>query len=84
MNATLAEVSRMSNIGPTTIFHRVTKDTDFLGYEMKENYNIVGNLTSVHMDEDHWKDPRVFRPERFIDEKGQFQTDPWLIPFGLG
>lgn len=36
------------------------------------------------MDKEHWGDPEIFRPERFINEKGDFINDSWLMPFGLG
>lgn len=84
LNATLAEVLRLANIGPTTIPHRATKDTLLNGYIIKKNYTILANLMSVHQDVDHWGDPEVFRPERFIDASGQFIPDAWVIPFGSG
>ena len=84
LNATLSEVMRISNVGPTTIPHRATVDTTFMGYEIKTNYMLLPNLMSVHLDEKHWGDPEVFRPERFIDENGVFVSDPWLMPFGAG
>ncbi|XP_044593457.1 methyl farnesoate epoxidase-like isoform X1 [Cotesia glomerata] len=84
LNATLAEVLRLANIGPTTIPHRATKDTLLNGYVIKKNYTILANLMSVHQDVDHWGDPEVFRPERFIDASGQFIPDAWVIPFGSG
>lgn len=84
LNATLAEVLRLANIGPTTIPHRATTDTQLAGYKIKKNYTILANLMSVHQDKEHWGDPEVFRPDRFIDENGQFVSDPWVIPFGAG
>lgn len=36
------------------------------------------------MDEKHWGDPKEFRPERFINDRGEYVEDPWLISFGLG
>lgn len=36
------------------------------------------------MDKEHWGDPETFRPERFLDTKGNIIQDDWLIPFGLG
>jgi len=43
------------------------------------------SIYSVHMDKNHWGDPEVFRPERFLDATGTiFLKDDWLIPFGLG
>lgn len=84
LNATLAEVLRLSNIGPTTIPHRATMDTKLNGYDIKKNYTILANLMSVHQDKEHWGDPENFRPERFIDDNGLFINDSWLIPFGAG
>ncbi|XP_012346799.1 methyl farnesoate epoxidase-like isoform X2 [Apis florea] len=84
LKAVIAEVSRLANIGPTSIPHRAVKDSTLLGFEIKKNYTLLANLKSVHMDKEHWGDPEVFRPERFIDEKGDFINDSWLMPFGLG
>ncbi|XP_024893814.1 methyl farnesoate epoxidase-like [Temnothorax curvispinosus] len=84
LNATIAEVTRLANVGPTSIPHRAMTDSILLGYEIKKNYSLLANLRSVHMDEQHWGDPKVFRPERFINDEGEFVEDPWLIPFGLG
>ncbi|XP_017882731.1 methyl farnesoate epoxidase-like [Ceratina calcarata] len=84
LRAVLAEVSRLANVGPTSIPHRAIVDTDLLGYEIKRNYTLLANFKSVHMSKEHWGDPEVFRPERFIDENGKFITDSWLMPFGLG
>lgn len=84
LNATLAEVSRVANVGPTTIPHRAMVDTVLFGYEIKKNYTMLANLRSVHMDKEHWGDPQEFRPERFINDKGEFVEDTWLMPFGLG
>ncbi|XP_011056303.1 PREDICTED: probable cytochrome P450 305a1 [Acromyrmex echinatior] len=84
LNATIAEVTRLANVGPTSIPHRAMTDSTLLGYEIKKNYTLLANLRSVHMDEQHWGDPKEFRPERFINDKGEYVEDPWLIPFGLG
>ncbi|XP_070151844.1 methyl farnesoate epoxidase [Polyergus mexicanus] len=84
LNATIAEVLRLANVGPTSIPHRATTDATLLGYEIKKNYTLLANFRSVHMDEKHWGDPKEFRPERFIDDRGKYVEDPWLIPFGLG
>ena len=48
-----------------------------------KNTPYMSNIYSVHMDKDYWKDPEVFRPERFI-VGGQFRADERNIPFGIG
>lgn len=41
-------------------------------------------MWSLHHDQDHWGDPEVFRPERFINNDGVLKSDDWVMPFGLG
>lgn len=84
LNATVMEVSRLSNVGPTTIPHRSTTDTKFMGFDIKKDYVLLANLHSIHMDKAHWGDPETFRPERFLDENGNFVNDSWMMPFGAG
>lgn len=36
------------------------------------------------MDKQHWGDPEVFRPERFLDSSGNIINDSWFMPFGVG
>ncbi|KAL2721856.1 methyl farnesoate epoxidase-like [Vespula maculifrons] len=84
LQATLAEVARMGNVAATSVPHRAMNDTSLLGYNIKKNSILLANLMSVHMDENHWGDPKTFRPERFINEKGEYYDDPWLMSFGLG
>ena len=39
----------------------------------------------MHYDNDYWKNPEVFNPNRFIDENSQtFKTNERLIPFSIG
>ncbi len=45
---------------------------------------VIPNLWRVHRDPNYWTDPDVFRPERFLDQKGQFVKDTHVIPFSLG
>lgn len=42
------------------------------------------SLYSVHKDLAYWKDPEVFRPERFLDNEGKLIDHDRVIPFGLG
>ena len=45
---------------------------------------IYANIWAVMHDKFYWKDPEIFRPERFIDSDGQFRRDDRCIPFSLG
>jgi methyl farnesoate epoxidase/farnesoate epoxidase len=49
-----------------------------------QDSTIILSLWSVLSDPVHWGDPEVFRPERFLDSKGKFFKDDWMINFGIG
>lgn len=36
------------------------------------------------MEENYWKDPHKFCPERFIDRRGQLIQNSHFLPFGMG
>ncbi|CAH1107251.1 unnamed protein product [Psylliodes chrysocephalus] len=83
--AVLMELQRRVTIAPLGIAHRALRDTELYGYLIPENTIILTNLYSVHMDESFWKDPYEFRPERFLNEKGDLTVnDKHYIPFGGG
>lgn len=84
VEATIAEISRINPIAPIAIPHAALKDTKLGGYDIKKNTPILVNIWSVLHDREHWSDPEVFRPERFLDTDGKFVKDEWLIPFGVG
>jgi methyl farnesoate epoxidase/farnesoate epoxidase len=44
----------------------------------------LANLWSLFHDREHWGDPEVFRPERFLDGNKFFVKDEWMISFGAG
>ena len=38
----------------------------------------------MHNNKKLWKNPEVFNPERFLNEKGEFVKSPHVIPFSIG
>ena len=46
---------------------------------------MFANLYHIMNDPAHWKVPRSFRPDRFIDQQtGEFLHNERVIPFGIG
>ena len=45
---------------------------------------MISNNHSFLKDKDYWVDPEQFRPERFIDAKGNFVNDERVALFGFG
>ncbi|KAJ8882485.1 hypothetical protein PR048_014296 [Dryococelus australis] len=82
--AVLAEVTRINNIVPIPPPHRCMKPTKLKGYIIPEDTIIFVNLWALLHDKEHWGDPEVFRPERFLDSEGKFVKDEWYNVFGLG
>lgn len=57
----------------------------FIQSNLLQDTTLLLSIWSVHMDPEHWKDPEVFRPERFLNEtQDAIVKDDWFIPFGLG
>ncbi|KAL5237917.1 hypothetical protein ACI65C_005327 [Semiaphis heraclei] len=84
LEAVLMEVQRHSNVAPLAIAHRAIRKTSLQEYIIPKDTLVLASIWSVHMDENHWGDPEVFRPERFLDTTGKIINDSWLMPFGIG
>ena len=66
---------------------RVTKDVSVDGYDVPENSLAMANLMGFMKDSDHWKDPEMFRPERFLEktEMGlKVSKKERFVPYGIG
>jgi cytochrome P450 len=45
---------------------------------------VLTALHSYHNDPEVWGDPHIYRPDRFLDEKGQLLKKDLTLPFGAG
>ncbi|KAI4500460.1 hypothetical protein M0802_004422 [Mischocyttarus mexicanus] len=84
VEAFLAEAQRYLVMAPFGVPHRTTTDVDFNGYRIPKNTVILYDFFSVNNDPMQWDHPEEFRPERFLNENGQFRQNNSNIPFGLG
>lgn len=84
VNAVITEVMRINPAVPMTIPHRAVRRTSLNGYEIPKDAIVLVNLWSLFHDREHWGDPDVFRPQRFLDEDKAFIKDEWMISFGVG
>ena len=86
LQATIAETLRLSTPGPLAIPHKATVDTTLQGYQIAKETVVLVNLWSLHHDPDLWDAPNEFKPQRFLDEDGNFvppKADVFL-PFSAG
>uniref|UniRef100_A0A803TN63 unspecific monooxygenase n=1 Tax=Anolis carolinensis TaxID=28377 RepID=A0A803TN63_ANOCA len=85
--AFILEVFRHSSLLPFTIPHCTTKETVLNGYYIPKDICVFINQWQVNHDENLWKDPSSFNPERFLSADGKDvnkdEREKVLI-FGLG
>lgn len=85
VEAVLSEILRFSNVAPLGIAHRTTESSKLNKYTIPEDTVVLVSLYSLNMDKVYWKDPEIFRPERFLNSNGEYiQHAEQFFPFGLG
>uniref|UniRef100_A0A6P7G7I3 Probable cytochrome P450 305a1 isoform X2 n=1 Tax=Diabrotica virgifera virgifera TaxID=50390 RepID=A0A6P7G7I3_DIAVI len=84
IEAVISEVIRMYHVMPITGPRRATKNTVLENYSIPKDTTILINIYSVNHNKDYWKDPEVFRPERFLDSNGNLFYPEYYMPFGTG
>ncbi|XP_046733963.1 probable cytochrome P450 303a1 [Diprion similis] len=83
VDAIVLESLRMFMGRTMNIPHRALKDTVITGYRIPKDTMIVVNFNGILMDE-FWKDPEIFRPERFINDAGTITIPSRFLPFSYG
>ncbi|RVE72120.1 hypothetical protein OJAV_G00058530 [Oryzias javanicus] len=84
MQAVIHEVQRVANTVPLSVFHSTTKETELMGYTIPKGTMIIQNMGSVLTEETQWKFPHEFKPENFLNEKGEFVKPEAFMPFSAG
>ncbi|XP_021027325.1 cytochrome P450 1A2 [Mus caroli] len=87
LEAFILEIYRYTSFVPFTIPHSTTRDTSLNGFHIPKERCIYINQWQVNHDEKQWKDPFVFRPERFLINNNsaidKTQSEKVML-FGLG
>ncbi|KAG5896791.1 hypothetical protein JTB14_008367 [Gonioctena quinquepunctata] len=84
VEAVLCEVQRYRHVVPISGPRRVLRNTTLGGYNIPKDSTVLISLYSVHNDKDYWKDPEVFRPERFLNDEGRLIYHERYLPLGFG
>jgi len=82
--ATLSEMWRFCNIAPFGPPRYAHQDTKIRDKTIPKDAVVMYNTYTLHMDANHWGDPHIFRPERFLDSNGKYCNNEMLNPFGIG
>ena len=64
--------------------HRALRDTTLQGYKIPKDTMLTANFHNVLMGEKYFDDPNEFKPERFLDSKGNLSIPDQYLPFGWG
>ncbi|XP_045450914.1 farnesoate epoxidase-like [Melitaea cinxia] len=81
--AVLLETLRISSVAAVGIPHMALDDAKLGNYLIPKGTFILLAIYDLHNGR-HWKDPQIFRPERFLTKEGNLIQDEWLMPFGCG
>ncbi|XP_067317342.1 cytochrome P450 2G1-like [Anolis sagrei] len=83
-NAVIHEIQRLVDILPVALPRKVTEDTEFRGYLLPKDTNIITFLGSALHDPKYFNDPEIFNPQHFLDEEGHFKKNDAFVPFSSG
>ncbi|KAH7938249.1 hypothetical protein HPB49_021979 [Dermacentor silvarum] len=79
------EATRCEPISPFSLMRSASEDTKISGYAIPRGSVVVTALRCIFHDASFWKDPEVFRPERFLVDGGTRASKPEnLIAFSYG
>ena len=84
IEAVIHEGLRLGNVANVGIPHSAECDTTLSGYKIPKDTIVMVNFSAVHLNEKYFKDPKEFRPERWIGSDGKFQKNEAFIGFSMG
>ncbi|KAI6242362.1 Cytochrome P450-33C9 [Aphelenchoides fujianensis] len=78
------ETQRIANLVPINVIHKTTRDVRIGKFAIKKNTWIVPQVSILLYDPNVFEDPKIFNPDRFLDENGRLKKVDELLPFSLG
>ncbi|XP_031252263.1 cytochrome P450 76A1-like, partial [Pistacia vera] len=85
LQAVIKETLRLHPPIPFLVPRRAMEDTNFNGYHIPKNTQVLINAWAIGRDPEVWSDPLSFKPERFLGSKVDYKGQNYeLIPFGAG
>ncbi|KAF1001612.1 cytochrome P450 76A1-like isoform X1 [Apium graveolens] len=85
LHAIVEETLRIHPPAPLLIPRKAVRDTNFMGYSIPKNTQVMINYWAIGRDEDSWEDALSFKPERFLDSNINYKGQSYeFLPFGSG
>ncbi|KIJ44994.1 hypothetical protein M422DRAFT_30174 [Sphaerobolus stellatus SS14] len=82
INALITELFRWHIAGPMGIPHCSLTDDYYNGYYIPKGSIVLSNIWKISQEEEHYKEPEKFKPERFLGDASEL--DPHTYAFGFG
>ncbi|KAK6116271.1 hypothetical protein DH2020_049993 [Rehmannia glutinosa] len=77
------ETLRLYPVGPLLVPHSSSEDCKVEGFDVPQDTILLVNAWAIHRDHKLWDEPEIFKPDRFKDIEGVFDSFRF-IPFGMG
>ncbi|KAL8155952.1 hypothetical protein AgCh_001124 [Apium graveolens] len=85
LRAVVEETLRLHAPAPLTLPRKAVQDTNFMGYFIPKDTQVLVNAWAIGRDEETWEDALSFKPERFLESSiGYRRQKSEYIPFGAG
>ncbi|XP_070785555.1 cytochrome P450 17A2 [Enoplosus armatus] len=84
LDCVINEGMRIRPVSPVLIPHAAMTDSSIGGHSVSCGTRVLVNMWSIHHDPQHWDQPDLFNPDRFLDNQGQRVTPSCFLPFGAG
>ncbi|XP_019726882.1 cytochrome P450 17A2 isoform X1 [Hippocampus comes] len=84
LDSIINEGMRIRPVSPVLIPHIAMSDSSIGGHAICRGTRVLVNMWAIHHDPDHWDQPDLFKPDRFLDDQGQRVTPSCFLPFGAG
>ncbi|XP_072314705.1 cytochrome P450 17A2 [Eucyclogobius newberryi] len=84
VEAVIQESLRIRPVSPVLIPHTALTQTSLGGHLVQPGTRVLVNMWAIHHHPQHWDRPDLFRPERFLDDRGERHSPSGFLPFGAG
>ncbi|KAE8652611.1 cytochrome P450 71A1 [Cucumis sativus] len=85
LKAVVKEVLRLHPPAPVSVPRETIEDVRIEGYDIPAKTRVFVNIWAIGRDQEWWKDPEIFEPERFLENEVDYKGLNYeFIPFGVG
>ncbi|KAK7910123.1 hypothetical protein WMY93_014807 [Mugilogobius chulae] len=84
VEAVIQEGLRIRPVSPVLIPHTAMTQSSLGGHPVQPGTRVLVNMWAIHHQPKDWDQPDLFKPERFLDDRGERYSPSGFLPFGAG